>query len=305
MERAAGAPLATRTSSSGQARTARGAGDAGARVAGPNDPVLLNVAAQLTGYWADSADSWVLGHPPSARTRLHRAAHAGLIAALEAMRSGRSAAEIHSIAQVSGANAYSHHSGHGIGASQHEEPRLIAGNSRRLRGGMVTNLEPGAYDPGLGGVRAECLALVTHDGAGAMVAAQAHPESSGPRPHTTRATRLGSLCCQTPGDAARRTTGWTECSHPLRIGPWRQLADWVVSAFAVSLTSACAASQSRHTVRRADRHSGTRARVRQPRMPARRRRRHPPRLRHQALDSVPTLLSWPAALTADGAGPVY
>ena len=58
---------------------------------------------------------------------------------------------------------YPHHTGHGLGASWHEEPRIVRGNEMVLEAGMVVALEPGVYAAGEG-VRVEQVVLVTDDG---------------------------------------------------------------------------------------------------------------------------------------------
>ncbi|MCB0162029.1 MAG: M24 family metallopeptidase, partial [Caldilineaceae bacterium] len=58
-----------------------------------------------------------------------------------------------------------HHTGHGVGVSGHEEPRIVPYNDRVLAEGMVILLEPGIYLPGVTGVRQEDALLVTADGA--------------------------------------------------------------------------------------------------------------------------------------------
>jgi len=58
---------------------------------------------------------------------------------------------------------FAHHTGHGIGAAYHEEPRIVPGSQAVLEPGMVVALEPGRYDDGRG-VRLEHVVLVTEDG---------------------------------------------------------------------------------------------------------------------------------------------
>jgi Xaa-Pro aminopeptidase len=56
---------------------------------------------------------------------------------------------------------FGHHSGHGIGLSQIEEPLLIPDNQCELKAGMVLAMEPGIYVPGIGGIKIEEDVLVT------------------------------------------------------------------------------------------------------------------------------------------------
>ena len=46
----------------------------------------------------------------------------------------------------------------------HEWPRIVPGETAAIREGMVLMLEPGAYAPGVGGVRLEWMYLVTASG---------------------------------------------------------------------------------------------------------------------------------------------
>ena len=71
----------------------------------------------------------------SARERLSRV--------LDAVRPGVVAADLDELAR-SGLD-YPHHSGHGLGADWHEEPRIVPGARTVLEPGMVVAFEPGSY----------------------------------------------------------------------------------------------------------------------------------------------------------------
>ena len=57
-----------------------------------------------------------------------------------------------------------HHVGHSLGQRIHESPFLDVGDPTVLAPGMVLSVEPGLYQPGLGGFRHSDTVLVTEDG---------------------------------------------------------------------------------------------------------------------------------------------
>ena len=67
--------------------------------------------------------------------------------------------------EAAGYPVYPHHSGHGVGVSGHENPRIVPYSEERLEAGMVVMLEPGIYFPGETGVRVEDGYLIGEDGA--------------------------------------------------------------------------------------------------------------------------------------------
>ena len=58
---------------------------------------------------------------------------------------------------------YPHHTGHGLGFSWHEEPRIVPDSATVLEPGMIVALEPGAYGEHWG-LRVEQVAVVTQTG---------------------------------------------------------------------------------------------------------------------------------------------
>jgi Xaa-Pro aminopeptidase len=56
------------------------------------------------------------------------------------------------------------HTGHAIGLRNHEAPFLDVGDHTPLEPGMVFTIEPGLYDPAVGGFRHSDTVVVTEDG---------------------------------------------------------------------------------------------------------------------------------------------
>lgn len=71
--------------------------------------------------------------------------------------------------------SYPHHSGHGIGTSVHEWPRLVPDEPALIEENMVLMVEPGSYRDGIGGVRCEHMLRVTATGVEVLTDFQMEP----------------------------------------------------------------------------------------------------------------------------------
>ena len=150
-------------------RTAEIGGPPGGYVLHEGDALMLDFVARLDGYWGDNTDMHPVGTMSEPLAGAYRTAREALQSGIDAVRPGQPAGEIdgrmRAFVRRAGFDPYPHHSGHGIGTSYHEEPRIVPYNTSPLKPGMVLALEPGIYLPGIGGVRVEDVVLVTDDGA--------------------------------------------------------------------------------------------------------------------------------------------
>lgn len=146
---------------------------AGDRVLRANDLLVLDFGGVLDGYCSDLTRTVSVGAPTEEGQRLHAAVLEAHDAAIAAVAPGVLASDVDAAARgVLERHGYGplfvHGTGHGLGLDVHEAPRvgrLQSGTpSTRLRAGMVLTIEPGAYRPGVGGVRIEDDILVTDTG---------------------------------------------------------------------------------------------------------------------------------------------
>jgi Xaa-Pro aminopeptidase len=141
------------------------------RLAG-GDLVVLDFGGVLDGYCVDLTRMAAIGRLRDEAGRIYRVVRDAQQAALNVIRAGVTAGAVDAAARQVldreglGA-AFVHGTGHGLGLEVHEAPRLssVAGSEELLKAGMVCTIEPGAYVPGIGGVRLEDDVLVTDTGA--------------------------------------------------------------------------------------------------------------------------------------------
>jgi Xaa-Pro dipeptidase len=144
-------------------RTADIGGSPTARTLADRDLVLCDLAPRVGGVWADSCATVVVGGEAThEQRRVHARVREALDRAIDVARPGIRAADLHEA--IRGDLGYPHHSGHGLGGSFHEEPRIVAGSETVLAPGMVIAIEPAHYTERFG-LRLEHVLLVTEDGA--------------------------------------------------------------------------------------------------------------------------------------------
>lgn len=152
----------------GGLRTAEIGGLPGEYALQPGDPIIADIVPRLNGYWGDNADTHFLGEPSPELKKIYQIARDTLRKAVDSVRPGVRACDLDQMLrgqiESSGYPVYPHHSGHGLGTTFHEEPRLVPYNPLQLEPGMVIAIEPGIYLPDTGGVRVEDVVLVTEDG---------------------------------------------------------------------------------------------------------------------------------------------
>ncbi|WP_017341973.1 Xaa-Pro peptidase family protein [Halorubrum sp. T3] len=141
----------------------------------PGETVLLDVSPRgPDGYYGDTTRTFVVDGDGGWERRAYVAVEAAREAALAEIEPGVPAKTVHGEAAAElaaygfdpnageGEAGFTHGTGHGVGVSLHEGPSLSGAGE--LRPGHVVTVEPGVYDPEIGGVRLEDLILVTDDG---------------------------------------------------------------------------------------------------------------------------------------------
>jgi Xaa-Pro aminopeptidase len=145
-------------------------------------PIVLDIFPfhRTTRYWGDMTRTVVRGTPPPEVEAMWNAVHEAQQAGLDMVRPGVDGRDVHyAICEVFAGHGYGslpkpyrgiessarfiHGTGHGLGLEIHEFPR-IGDVDLRLELGDVVTVEPGLYDPALGGIRIEDLVVVTEDG---------------------------------------------------------------------------------------------------------------------------------------------
>jgi Xaa-Pro aminopeptidase len=135
----------------------------------PGDVLVSETGAPIWGYQAELERTMVIGKPTDHMRWLFDHMLAARQAALDAIVPRATAADIdgavNNYFQKHDLTSYwRQHVGHGTGLRGHEEPFIDIGNPQPLEPGMVFTVEPGLYDPKVGGFRHSDTVAVTEDG---------------------------------------------------------------------------------------------------------------------------------------------
>jgi Xaa-Pro aminopeptidase len=145
-------------------------------------PIVLDIYPfdKKTRYWGDMTRTVARGTPPPEVMLMWEAVLEAQQAGLDAVRPGANGRDVHfaccevfkqhgygSLARpyrdIESDARFIHGTGHGLGLEIHEFPRISEADVV-LEVGDVITVEPGLYDPRLGGIRIEDLVVVTETG---------------------------------------------------------------------------------------------------------------------------------------------
>ncbi len=131
--------------------------------------VVIDWGCQLDGYCSDCTRTFATGAIDSRDREVYDLVLDAQLAALAAVRAGRTGREVDGVAReiitaAGHGEHFGHGLGHGVGLEVHEGPRLSTTSEATLAAGQVVTVEPGVYIPEAVGVRIEDLVVVREDG---------------------------------------------------------------------------------------------------------------------------------------------
>jgi len=131
--------------------------------------ITIDFGATYQGYCSDETCTLIVGKPSKKQKDIYQVVKDAHDKAINMVKPGIKIHQIDSAArsliEKEGLGKYFRHgTGHGVGLSVHEEPRIESKKGDIVEVGMVFTIEPGVYIPGWGGVRIEDTVLVTRQG---------------------------------------------------------------------------------------------------------------------------------------------
>ena len=150
------------------------------------EPVVMDIFPQHkeTRYYADMTRTVSKGEPSPKLVQMYEVVKRAQDAGIKALRPGITGREVHELVEdVIFAAGYDtlrdgqkhhpedpvtrgfiHGTGHGVGLEIHEAPSVGRGGTAPLMAGDVVTVEPGLYDPDIGGIRLEDMLVITAEG---------------------------------------------------------------------------------------------------------------------------------------------
>jgi Xaa-Pro aminopeptidase len=133
------------------------------------DWVLIDFGARVDGYCADMTRTVVMGYATEMQRSVYEAVRGAGETGVAAARAGVPGKDVDAAARAylashDLAEKFTHSLGHGVGMEVHELPVIGKRGSKSLREGNVITVEPGVYEPGVGGVRIENLVVLEAGG---------------------------------------------------------------------------------------------------------------------------------------------
>lgn len=134
------------------------------------DLFLLDYSVVVGGYRGDFANTFIVaGKPSDEQRRFFDACRSAMEAGEGKLKAGTLCkdvdAAVRAVFQKLGLlDRFTHHSGHGLGLGHPEPPYFVPESDETLLAGDVVTLEPGLYQPGVGGMRFERNYLITETG---------------------------------------------------------------------------------------------------------------------------------------------
>jgi Xaa-Pro aminopeptidase len=144
-----------------------------------DEPIIVDIFPRdkATKYNGDMTRTFLVGEPGDTIREWYDLTERAYEAALDAVEPGATGSDVHDAAcdvyedageptlrsDESAETGFIHSTGHGVGLDVHEQPS-VGPNGGELEPGHVITIEPGLYDPDVGGVRLEDLVVVTENG---------------------------------------------------------------------------------------------------------------------------------------------
>jgi Xaa-Pro aminopeptidase len=142
-----------------------------------NEATIIDISPrlELERYYADMTRTVAKGEPEKEIKEMYEAVKHAQDAALALVKEGITCKEVHYLVcdifeergyetiRKKGKKGFIHSTGHGVGLDLHENPH-VGDTDCMLRAGNVITIEPGLYDPEVGGVRLEDMVLVLKNG---------------------------------------------------------------------------------------------------------------------------------------------